>query len=131
MHLLSQLQFESLCRSIFQSMGYVVRAAPASDRLVHLEMVRDGRLVLVRCKQLESTHSAIGELEVREFADVVAGRGADAGIFCTNGYFSTNAGDYAHEAPIELVDGAEITRLWSTNTRGVSLPAVPKPREWS
>jgi len=94
-------------------------------------MVRDGRLVLVKCKQLESTHSAIAEPEVREFADVVAGREADAGIFSTNGYFSTHAAVCAHETSIELVDGAQIARLWSACAGRVAMPAVPKPREWS
>jgi restriction endonuclease Mrr len=122
MHLFSSAQFKGFCISLFEALGYIVQSSPASgERGVDLELHKDGRLTVVRCWRQESAQAAVGEAAVKDFCNVVSRRGADTGIFCTNGYFSTRAKAWAAGTCIELMDGAEIARLWSVHTDAVFL----------
>lgn len=121
LHLLSGVQFEELCGQLFAALGYSVRQTPRSgDRGIDLELTKDDRLVLVQCKRQQST---VGEPPVRDFFGVVTHRGADKGIFCTNGTFSTRAEQWAAGTRIELLDGRELVKLWRQYAVEVPLPA--------
>lgn len=120
MHLLSGVQFERLCGELFEAMGYAVKHTPTSgDRGIDLELVKDGRIVLVQCKRQQS---AVGEPAVRDFFGVVTKRGARKGIFCTNGSFSTRAENWAEGMRLELMDGAELASLWREHASHIPLP---------
>ena len=124
LHLLSGQQFEILCAELFEALGYTVARTPASgDRGIDLRLEKAGRTVLVQCKRQQS---AIGEPVVRDFLGVVTHAGADKGIFCTNGSFSTRAESWAAGTRIELLDGAELVKLWQEYAVEVGLP---QPRE--
>jgi hypothetical protein len=120
MHLLTGTQFESLCADLFEALGYTVQRTPTTaDRGIDLFLAKDGRDVLVQCKRQQST---VGEPAVRDFFGVVTHRGADKGIFCTNGSFSTRAETWAAGTRIELMDGAELVKLWRRYAARVDLP---------
>lgn len=109
MHLMTGIQFERLCASLFEALGYEVQPTAASaDRGIDLELTKGGKVVLVQCKRQQS---AVGEPAVRDFFGVVTHRGADKGIFCTNGSFSTRAESWAAGTRMELMDGAELVKL--------------------
>jgi len=120
LHLLSGVQFEQLCGQLFETIGYSVQHTPRSgDRGIDLELTKDDRLVLVQCKR---QHATVGEPPVRDFFGVVTHRGADKGIFCTNGTFSTRAEQWASGTRIELLDGRELVKLWRQYAVEVPLP---------
>jgi len=132
MHVLSDTQFKEFRGTLFQALGYEMRPLQAdSGTGADFELAQGGRLVVVRCKQQQSTQTVVGETAVRDLLGVVTRHGADRGIFCVNGYFSTRAMTWAAGTCIELMDAAEIMRLWSAHADEVSLPAVAQPREWS
>ncbi|MDO8963940.1 MAG: restriction endonuclease [Coriobacteriia bacterium] len=122
LHLLSGQQFERLCGHLFEAIGYSVKHTPASgDRGIDLELTKEGRVVLVQCKRQQSS---VGEPAVRDFFGVVTHRGADKGIFCTNGAFSARAENWAAGTRIELLDGAELVKLWRQYAIDVPVPEV-------
>jgi len=125
MHLLSGIEFERLCGQLFEALGYSVKhTATSGDRGIDLDLEKDGRVVLVQCKRQQS---AVGEPALRDFFGVVTKRGADKGIFCTNGSFSTRAENWAAGTRLELMDGAEIAQLWREHASHIVLPEPAKP----
>lgn len=127
LHLLSGQEFERLCGQLFEALGYDTKyTSTTSDRGIDLELTRDGRLVLVQCKRQQSS---VGEPAVRDFFGVVTQRGAHKGIFCTNGAFSTRAEAWAAGTRVELLDGAELVRLWQQYAVEVPIPDISPPEQ--
>jgi len=113
---LSGMDFERLITSLLQKMGFRAEMTKASgdggiDIVANLDKPLVGGRYLIQCKRLD-TAAQIGAPTVREFyGAMVADRKAVKGIFVTTSSFTTQAREFAHSLPLELIDGQKLQML--------------------
>jgi restriction system protein len=118
---------ERLVGEAYRRKGYAVQetGSAAGDGGVDVVLRREGRTVLVQCKQWRAW--TVGVKPVRELLGVVAARKADGGIVVTCGRFTQAAAAFAEGNPIELVDGPALAALVAGVQAGApSAKAGPK-----
>jgi restriction endonuclease Mrr len=114
--ILSGTDFERLITSLLEKMGFRAEMTKASgdggiDIVAFLEKPLVGGRYLIQCKRFD-TATQIGAPMVREFyGAVVADRKAIKGIFVTTTNFTTQAREFAHSLPLELIDGHRLQIL--------------------
>jgi restriction system protein len=112
---------EVLVRRLFEQKGYRATrlGGDGADGGVDVVLRREGRLILVQCKQWKTRQVGVGP--VRELLGVVALYGADGGMVVTCGVFTKEARAFAQQAGIELIDGQRLLQLAE---RDAPAPAV-------
>jgi len=128
-------QFEFLVAEAYRRQGYAVEYSlgRGADGGVDLILRRDGRTVLVQCKQWK-TYS-VGAPVIREMFGVQTAEQADEGIVVTSGNFTCAARSFAQGKPIQLLDGPQLLALVQsvqidhTKTDSPSSPAGGHPQE--
>lgn len=104
--------FERFIAAAFTEKGWnpelVGRAGP--DGGVDLVLRKGKQQAIVQCKQRRfPTGPYVTELEVREFAGVIASRKAVKAFMVTSGVFSPEAVEFAEKIPqLDLVDGNDL-----------------------
>jgi restriction system protein len=103
--------FEELVGEAYRRQGYGVieNTSAGPDEGIDLVLKKDGRLVLVQCKQWKSYK--VGVQTVRELFGVMAAKQAASGILITSGIFTQEAKNFAAGKPIDLVDGPQLLKL--------------------
>jgi restriction system protein len=95
------------------------------DEGIDLVLKKDGGLVLVQCKQWQSTK--VGVNIVRELLGVMTAKHATSGILITSGVFTQEAKNFVADKPIDLVEGNQLLQLiGNVQKRGVN-PPKPAP----
>ncbi|MGN0517645.1 MAG: restriction endonuclease [Acutalibacteraceae bacterium] len=112
---LSGKEFERICGELMSAMGFQVEYTKASgDGGVDLVARNHSPLIkgryIIQCKRYTGT---VGEPIIRDLYGVVASQHAVKGILITTGNFSTPAQTFAHNLPIELINGYELKNLLS------------------
>ena len=112
--------FEVWVRQLFRSRGYFVENTPDSrDHGIDLWIVSpQGERAIVQCKRYRGV---VGESVVRDLYGVMQHEAAPRGFLVTTGSISAAAGRWAQGKPIEMIDGARLTRLAS----GLADPGEP------
>jgi restriction system protein len=81
------------------------------------ELSHRGRFItahqmVIQCKRFD-TETQIGAPMIREFYGALVADGkALKGIFVTTSRFTTQARDFAHSLPLELIDGQQLQTLF-------------------
>jgi restriction system protein len=104
-------EFEELMGEAFRRQGYFVLENPSRgpDGGVDLRMRKDGKTVYVQCKHWKTWKVEVGI--VRELYGVMTENGTDEGIVVSIGQFTPEAKRFAHDKPIELIDGPQLLRM--------------------
>lgn len=103
-------QFEFYAGEAFRQKGYSVIETPEGpDGGVDLVLRKDGERTYVQCKHWKS--HKVGVEKVRELLGVMAGGGADHGVFVTSGNFTTSAIRFGKQHGIKLINGRDLEYL--------------------
>lgn len=113
---LTPVGFESLCKRVFESLGYEVQLTKHSgDEGVDLVLRKPGEAgrSIAQCKKYAGT---VGPAIVREFYGTMKHEEAARGYVITTGTFSLSAVSWAMGKGIVLVDGPELVSLMAEET---------------
>jgi restriction system protein len=129
-----QQSLESLCATSWKDFEYLVAEAyrrqgfdvdyslgEGSDGGVDLVLRKDGRKVLVQCKQWKTF--SVGRPVVQQMFGIMTAERADEVILITSGRFTNDAREFAHGKPVRLVDGAQLLELVRTVQASKAGPA--------
>lgn len=96
-------EFELLTGEAFRRQGYTVSETGlgGADGGIDLKLRREGRLILVQCKQWRSQR--VGVKEVREMYGTLVHEGADAVKIVALGEYTADARRFVQGKPIELI----------------------------
>ena len=116
-------QFEALTGEFFRRQGYQVieNSSGGADGGVDIRLRKDGKLVLVQCKNWRK--SKVGVSTVRELLGAVTAFGASRGIVVCSGRYTEEAKKLANSTVIDIVDGDAL--LEHINFVKISAPAAP------
>lgn len=103
--------FEQLVGEAFRRQGYSVEETGlgGADGGIDLILRKNGRLVLVQCKQWRRRQVPVNV--VREMYGLLAHHGADEVKIACSGVYTREAANFAKDKPIELIDGDELLRM--------------------
>ncbi len=103
--------FEYLVAESFRRQGYQVEFSlgRGADGGVDLTLYRDGRTLLVQCKQWKVF--SVGAPVIREMFGLMTAEQADEAIIVTSGKFTRDAQEFAAGKPIRLIDGPQLLAL--------------------
>ena len=103
--------FEYLVAESFRRQGYQVEFSlgRGADGGVDLTLHRDGRTLLVQCKQWKVF--SVGAPVIREMFGLMTAKQADEAIIVTSGKFTRDAQEFAAGKPIRLIDGPQLLAL--------------------
>ena len=103
--------FEQLVGEAFRRQGYAVEETGlgGADGGIDLILRKDGRRVLVQCKQWRRRQVPVNV--VREMYGLLAHNRADAVKIASVGTFTRDAARFAHGKPIELIGGEELMQM--------------------
>jgi restriction system protein len=123
-------QFEFLVAEAYRRHGYQVEYSlgRGADGGVDLTLRKDGRTLLVQCKQWKVF--SVGAPVVREMFGLMTAEKADQAIIVTTGNFTRDAQDFAAAKPILLVDGPQLLALVQSVQATPAIPgsaAIPIP----
>lgn len=104
--------FELLVGELFRRKGYEVEITSAlgADGGKDLTLRKDGKLVVVQCKNLAEANRVTAS-QMRDFFGLLTAEGAAGGYFVTTGYFSADAKQFAEGKPIKLLERSEVEEL--------------------
>lgn len=119
---LSGIEFENLCQSLLQQLGFEVETTKQSgdggiDLIAYNHQAFTSGKYIVQCKRYSG---GVGEPIVRDLYGVVAAERANKGILMTTGYFSMSAIKFASDKNIELIDGERLSELLYKNNLIIS-----------
>lgn len=108
---LSWREFEELVAEAFRREGYRVEenTKAGADGGVDIRLRRDGRLVLVQCKNWNGNR--VGVSVVREMCGVMMDQRAAGVVIVCSGGFTRDAWGFAKDKPVRLVDGRALLRM--------------------
>ena len=103
--------FELLIGEAYRRQGYRVteNGSGGPDGGVDLILCGRGERLLVQCKQWKVYK--VGVKPIRELYGVLTAERADRAIFVTSGVYTKEAVRFADGKPLELIDGAQLSRM--------------------
>lgn len=121
-------QFEQLVGEAFRRQGYTVEETGLGgpDGGIDLILRRDGRRILVQCKQWKRQQVGVGV--VREMAGLLAHHRADAVKIVCVGTFTRDAETFARGKPIELIGGAALLEMIQASRKADVSASSPNSR---
>ena len=127
---LSPTEFEVLIQNLFTKMGLEARQTrPSRDGGVDCVAWDPrpifGGKVVIQAKRYKNT---VGVSAVRDLFGTLQNEGASKGILVTTSGYGQASFEFAHNKPIELIDGANLLYLLAEHT-GVEAKIVP-PDDW-
>lgn len=107
------IEFEHLCRSLLDKMGFETETTKASgDGGIDIMATNRQPLVagkyVIQCKRYTGS---VGEPVIRDLYGVVSSERANKGILMTTGTFTSSARSFAEGKQLELIDGKGIDAL--------------------
>ena len=120
--------FERLVGEAFRRQGYSVEETGlgGADGGVDLVLRRDGRRVLVQCKQWK--RQQVGVSVVREMYGLMVHHAADAVTIVSSGGFTRDAQRFAQGKPIELMPGSALLAMIRAVQAGTAQATTATPR---
>lgn len=117
--------FEWQVAEVYRQRGYQVEenGGGGADGGVDLRLRRNGRTSLVQCKRWKTYK--VGVQPVRELYGVMAAEYAAEAIFITSGIYTEEALRFAEGKPLELIDGAQLARMFQQVQARLRQPAPP------
>ncbi len=108
---LSWREFEELVAEAFRREGYRVEEnrKASSDGGVDIRLRRNGKLVLVQCKNWNRNRVGVGV--VREMCGVMMDEGAAGVVIVCSGGFTRDAWGFAKGKPVRLVGGRALMEM--------------------
>ena len=103
-------EFEKIVASIFRNLSYRVKITGGPrDRGVDLIAIKEGKRYFIQCKNIEK----VLPNQIREFYGSIVDRlkEGEKGFFVTTGEFTEECKAFAHDKPIELIDGIKLEKL--------------------
>ena len=121
--------FEYLVAESFRRQGYAVEYSlgRGADGGVDLTLRRNGRTLLVQCKQWKVF--SVGAPVIREMFGLMTAEKADEAIIVTSGKFTRDAQDFAAGKPIQLIDGLKLLALVQSVQTKPTTTAAPLDRK--
>lgn len=118
-------QFEQLVGEAFRRLGYSVEETGlgGADGGIDLILRKDGRRVLVQCKQWKRRQ--VGVSVVREMMGLLAHHRADAVKIVCVGTFTRDAETFARGKPVELIGGAMLLEMIQASRKDAVGHSVP------
>lgn len=112
---LSGIEFENLCFSLLQKMGFAVETTAVSgDGGIDLIAISNQPLFkgkyIIQCKRYSGS---VGVSIIRDLYGVVTAERANKGILITTGRFTASAVAFSSDKNIELIDGEQLGVLLS------------------
>jgi len=110
---LSGIEFEKLCQSLIDNMGFETKTTKASgdggiDLIAYNHQPILSGTYIIQCKRYSGS---VGEPIIRDLYGVITSERANKGILITTGYFTKSAISFAEGKPIELIDGEKLDVL--------------------
>jgi restriction system protein len=127
---MSWRDFEILIGESFRRRGYEVveTGGDGADGGMDLVLRKGGERFLVQCKQWRARQ--VGVSTVRQLYGVIAAENAQGGFVVTSGSFTRDAQEFARANSLELIDGADLARLFADKREAppssASAPACPR-----
>jgi restriction system protein len=107
---LSPQEFEQHVGRLFEALGYEVALTPKSnDEGVDLYLKKDSRRAIVQCKRY--TRAKVSRPDIQQLFGVLRDKRANEAFFVTTGEFSRQAGEFAANKPIHLVDLQKLVQM--------------------
>jgi restriction system protein len=108
---MSWREFERLVGEAFRQRGFTVTGfgGGGPDGGVDLALVKNGERFLVQCKHWRTQQ--VGVTVVRELNGLIAAMGAHGGYVVTGGQFTREAGEFAQQTKVELINGHALEEL--------------------
>lgn len=124
---MSWSDFETLVGETYRQQGYSVRELGGrhADGGTDLELARGGERVVIQCKHWLNRQVPVQR--VRELLGVVTAEGADRGILVATSGFTRDAIAFAEGKPLELIDGAALTKLARRSTSPAATQSSAAP----
>jgi Zn ribbon nucleic-acid-binding protein len=126
---LSPGEFERVVEHVFASSGgSVTRTGSSGDGGIDVEVIHQGKLLVVQCKRFRT---AVGPGHVRELLGTVNARGADHGILVSTSGFTDGARRFAADHPLTLLDSdglADLAQTLDPSTRAEG--DTPTQHDW-
>ncbi len=112
----NRARFETIARSIAESMGLRVNASRMRDDSTITLICSDSQLAQRRRVQntvlrIYRDMASVSENQVRELHDLMRTEHASRGIFMTVGDFAPSAVEYAANRPLDLLDGSAMVPI--------------------
>jgi len=123
-------QFEELVAEAFRRQGYQVsEGSYGADGGIDITLRKNDELVLVQCKQWKA--QKVGVNVIREMFGLLNAHHANRIIVVTSGRFTQEAISFAHNKPIELINGDALLVLiqgvqTTSNIEITKAPICPK-----
>ena len=116
-NLLSGIEFEKICKTLLQHVGFQVETTKQSgdggiDLIAYYNQAFLKGKYIVQCKRYSG---GVGEPIVRDLYGVVMSERANKGILITTGYFTSSAVKFAYDKNLELIDGEQLSELLFEN----------------
>ena len=110
---LSGIEFEKLCQSLLQKLGFEVETTKQSgdggiDLIAYNRQPFYSGKYIIQCKRYIGS---VGEPVVRDLYGVVMAERANKGILITSGHFTASAYRFAKNKNLELMDGETLTTI--------------------
>lgn len=123
---LGGIEFEHLCGTLLQKMGFDVEQTKASgDGGIDLIATNSQPLLegkyIIQCKRFSGS---VGEPIIRDLYGVVCSERANKGILITTGTFTNTAIRFAAGKQLELIDGKKLSQLLEQHQITVSYSSV-------
>ena len=130
-NMLSGIEFEKVCKQVFENMGFEVETTKASgdggiDLIAYNYQPLLSSKYIVQCKRYSGS---VGEPIIRDLFGVVMSERANKGILMTTGYFTKSAIAFAKDKQIELIDGAMLIELLKNNNVSIKMNGFSKRKK--
>lgn len=119
-------EFEEFVGHFFEKMGYRAEVTGGlNDEGIDLVVYKDGKAHFVQCKKYSERQVTLSMM--RDFYGAMAAKGSrEKGFFITTGDVTLEAGKFAEENSIEVINGSRLMDY--LNTIGFSSPQIPKSK---
>jgi len=119
-------EFEEFVGHFFEKMGYRAEVTGGlNDEGIDIVVYKDGKAHFVQCKKYSERQVTLSMM--RDFYGAMAAKGSrEKGFFITTGDVTLEAGKFAEENSIEVINGSRLMAY--LNTIGFSSPQIPKSR---
>ncbi|PIV65377.1 MAG: hypothetical protein COZ31_05945 [Nitrospirae bacterium CG_4_10_14_3_um_filter_44_29] len=119
-------EFEEFVGHFFEKMGYRAEVTGGlNDEGIDIVVYKDGKAHFVQCKKYSERQVTLSMM--RDFYGAMAAKGSrEKGFFITTGDVTLEAGKFAEENSIEVINGSRLMAY--LNTIGFSSPQIPKSK---
>lgn len=113
------MHFEHLCKSLFESLGYIVTGTEATpDGGIDIIALKDGKKLVAQVKRF--SRKCIDHFAVEELYGSAMHEHAEKAFILTTSRFTSPAREFANGKPIKLIDRRQLA-VWINRYAGGEL----------